>query len=186
MRDIRTKRTFSGEKEEGLEGKSAFQVMDNFACALDNIWPNLVNVNITGWDSWDRVVSCLYRSLIVETFAYKHGLGEDELDLTDYGSVQAKRSVIEIGVAWDELEDEVDRDARDQTYFFHSFSNRLGVDLSLPANLTFRQGTVDPDEGEIERPEDMTFSHVVAEGESGAQHIVIPRDSVDYELVLRD
>jgi hypothetical protein len=149
--------------------------MDNFASALNNIWPNLVQVRITGWDAWDRVAERLYSSLVAESFAYKFGLEEDELDLADYGTFQPSRSSVEVLVKREALEPEMSEQIPDRPHYFHSYSNETAVDLSLPSNFSYREETIEPEVGDLDSPEEMTFTHVIAVDETGTKQLVVPR-----------
>ena len=69
------------EKDELLSQLSLNDILLNFSNALNNVWQNLVKINLIAFDDWDDFVNDFWTHLVVKTLSWKFGLTKEELGL---------------------------------------------------------------------------------------------------------
>ncbi|RDW17665.1 hypothetical protein [Oceanobacillus chungangensis] len=74
MIDNRRLKEFEHEIDDDLQGISDTSILLNFQQAIVSLYPHLIPINASAYDSWDDIVMPLFYEMVYNTFAFKYGI----------------------------------------------------------------------------------------------------------------
>ena len=135
------------EKDELLSQLSLNDVLLNFSNALNNVWQNLVKINLIAFDDWDEFVNDFWTHLVVKTLSWKFGLTKEELglatEISGIGISSGKTKIIanpkyEIANCWTLEKKEIQFSQVEIKRVELIEITTVGVNLTMYANMIFQ------------------------------------------------
>jgi len=134
------------EKDELLSQLSLNDILLNFSNALNNVWQNLVKINLIAFDDWDEFVNDFWNHLVLKTLSWKLGLTKEELglatEISGIGISNGKTKIVakfknEIATCWTLEKEEIQLSQTEIQRIELIDITTVGVNLTMYANMIF-------------------------------------------------